>query len=72
MVAIAAVADDDIILEPDEAVPIETLPKLDKIVNVLAGRMIWPVHTVIVLSMGGWRDLRAALTVYLKSGRREV
>ena len=46
---------------------VERLPKLDELVNVLVGRMMWCVHTNIVLPMGGWRNLRAALTVYLKS-----
>ena len=48
---------------------VECLPKLDELVNVLVGRMMWCVHTNIVLPMGGWRNLRAALTVYLKSSR---
>jgi hypothetical protein len=53
--------------EPGESMLIERLPKLDQVVNVLFGRMIWFDHTNIVLPMGGWRNPRAALTVYLNS-----
>ena len=46
---------------------VERLPKLDEVVNVLVGRTMWLFHTIIVLLLGGRRNPRAALTVYLKS-----
>jgi hypothetical protein len=46
---------------------VDRLPKLDQVVNVLVGRVMWLIHTIIVLPMGGWRNPSAAFTVYLKS-----
>ena len=58
------------ILETGSAAPVDCLPKLDKVLDVLVGKMMWLVHAIIVQLLGGRRNPRTAFAVYLKSSSK--